>query len=139
MGFGAFYLLHLVFGLVDVSTIMGGFCCIGILVGITMAQSGLFVWAALSLAIFAVFNVLLVRAIFAWIDRWLAQRRTREIVSAVFLVAMLSMNFFNPAFRGKPGRAHGLTAKSRTRLFAICIVANQVQRLAAARTGRAMA
>ena len=34
VSFGAFYLLHLVFGLVDVSTIMGGFCCLGIWIGI---------------------------------------------------------------------------------------------------------
>lgn len=99
VSFGAFYLLHLIFGLVDVSTIMGGFCCLGMLIGITAAQPALFGWAALSLAVFAAFNIFLVRAVFAWIDRWLAQRRTREIVSALFLVAILAANFLNPAFR----------------------------------------
>ena len=99
VSFGAFYLLHLIFGLVDVSTIMGGFCCVGMLIGITVAQPALFGWAVLSLAVFAAFNIFVVRAIFAWIDRWLAQRRTREIVSALILVAVLATNFFNPAFR----------------------------------------
>ena len=43
-------------------------------------------WTALALAVFAAFNILLVRAVFAWIDRWLAQRRTREILGAIFMV-----------------------------------------------------
>jgi ABC-2 type transport system permease protein len=111
VGFGAFYLLHVIFGLVDASTILGGFCCLGVWVGITAAQPGLSAWVALGLAVFAAFNVLLVRAIFAWIDRWLAQRKTREIVSAVFLMAMLSLQLFNPALRST---RHGkMSAQSR--------------------------
>ena len=37
VGFGSFYLLNLVFGLVDVPTILGGICSIGILTGVTLA------------------------------------------------------------------------------------------------------
>ena len=98
LSFPTFYTLNLVFGLIDVSTIMGGFCCLGMWVGITAARPALSGWAALGLAIFASFNVLLVRAIFAWIERWLAQRRTREIVTAIFLVSILCLQFLNPAF-----------------------------------------
>jgi ABC-2 type transport system permease protein len=91
-------LLYLIFGLVDVSTIAGSLACLGLFTGITVAQPGLFAWTALALAIFAAFNILLARAVFAWIDRWLAQRRTREIVGAIFLLAMLSLQMLNPAF-----------------------------------------
>ena len=56
------------------------------LIGVTMARPDLFVWTALALAGFAAFNILLVRAVFAWIDRWLAQRKTREILGALFMV-----------------------------------------------------
>ncbi len=98
VGFGAFYLLHLIFGMVDVSTILGGFCCLGILVGATLARPEMFVWMALGLFVFAVFNVLLVRAIAAWIDRWMAQRRTREIVGALFFVVLLGAQLLNPAY-----------------------------------------
>jgi ABC-2 type transport system permease protein len=95
--FGSYLLLYLVFGLADTSTILGGLCSVGIWIGITIARPGLFAWAALGLAVFAAFNILLTRAIFAWIDRWLAQRKTREIVGAVFMVAMLSLQLLNPA------------------------------------------
>jgi ABC-2 type transport system permease protein len=98
VGFGAFYLLHLIFGMVDVSTILGGFCCLGILVGATLARPGMFAPVALALLVFAVFNVFLVRAIAAWIDRWMAQRRTREIVGALFFAVLLAMQLLNPAY-----------------------------------------
>lgn len=127
VGFGPFYLLHLVFGLIDVSTIMGGFCCLGMGIGITLARPGLIGWVALSLAIFAAFNIFLVRAIFAWIDRWLAQRRTREIVSAVFFLALISLNFFNPAFRGNP-KGSPISASTRAASMKYLRIANKVQR-----------
>ena len=95
--FGSYYLLYLVFGLLDVSTILGGLCCVGILVGITVVRPELFAWTALALVVFAAFNILLVRSIFAWIDRWLAQRKTREILGAVFMVLILSLQLLNPA------------------------------------------
>jgi ABC-2 type transport system permease protein len=97
--FGSFFLLYVVFGLADISTVLGGLFCLGILVGTTLARPDLMGWTALALAVFAAFNILLVRSIFAWIDRWLQQRKTREILGMVFMLAMLSLNFLNPAFR----------------------------------------
>ncbi len=105
--FGSYYLLYVVFGLADVSTIIGGLCCLGIWAGVTAARPELFAWTALALAVFALFNILLVRAVFAWIDRWLAQRRTREIVGAIFMALILSLQLLNPALhqRRHPGHA----------------------------------
>jgi ABC-2 type transport system permease protein len=99
--FGSYYLLYLVFGLLDVSTILGGVCCLGILFGVAAARAGLLGWTTLALLVFAVFNILLVRAIFAWIERWLRQRKTREILGAVFMVALLSLQLLNPAIYQK--------------------------------------
>jgi ABC-2 type transport system permease protein len=99
--FGSYVLLYLVFGLVDISTILGGLCCVGIWFGVAAARPGLLLWTTLALGMFAAFNILLVRAIFAWIDRWLAQRRTREILGAIFMVAILSLQLLNPALYQK--------------------------------------
>jgi ABC-2 type transport system permease protein len=99
--FGSYVLLYMVFGLVDVSTILGGLFCAGIWFGVAAARPGLLLWISLALAVFAVFNILLVRAVFAWIERWLAQRRTREILGAVFMVGLLSLQLLNPAIYQK--------------------------------------
>jgi len=104
--FGSFYMLYLIFGLMEASTIVGVLCCFGIWVGITIARPELFLWTALGLAVFAVFNILLVRAIFAWIDRWLAQRKTREILGAVFMVGVLALQLLNPALYQKRHQGH---------------------------------
>jgi ABC-2 type transport system permease protein len=95
--FGSYVLLYLVFGLLDISTMLGGLCCVGIWFGVAAARPGLLLWVTLALGVFAAFNILLVRAIFVWIDRWLAQRKTREILGAVFMVAVLSLQLLNPA------------------------------------------
>jgi ABC-2 type transport system permease protein len=102
--FSTYYLLYVVFGLADISTILGGLCCLGIWIGVTVARPDLFVWAALGLIGYGAFNVLLVRAIFAWIDRWLTQRKTREIVGALFMIFLLGLQLLNPALH------HGQTA-----------------------------
>lgn len=99
VSFGSFYLLNLAFGLVDVPTILGGICSLGILTGVTLARPDLFKWTALTLAVYAAFNILLARTVLAWVDRWLAKRRTREVVSAIFLLLMLSLQLLNPALR----------------------------------------
>ena len=97
VSFGSFYLLSIAFGLIDVPAILGGICCLGIWTGVTVARPELWGWTAVILMIYAVFNILLGRAVLAWVDKWLAKRKTREIVSALFLLLMLSLQLLNPA------------------------------------------
>lgn len=104
LGFKSFYFLYVVFGLSDVSTAIGALCSLGILIGITIVRPDLFAFTVFVLLVFAVFNILLVRAVFAWIDRWLSQRKTREILAGFFMIFFLSFQLMNPAVwqHGKP-------------------------------------
>ena len=106
VNFGSFFLLHLVFGLIDASTLAGSLACVGLLTGISIARPDLFGATALALLFFAAFNILLVRAILSWLDRWLAKRRSREIISAVFLISVLSLQLLNPVLRNGTGHPH---------------------------------
>lgn len=126
VGFAPFFLLNLIFGLVDASTILGVLCCTGIWIGIILVHPDQFAMAAVALAGFAAFNILLVRAISAWIDRWMAQRRTREIVGALFLVGLLSLQLLNPAFRSE--KHSQMSDKSRAEGMRWLKAANGVQR-----------
>jgi ABC-2 type transport system permease protein len=105
VSFGSYVLLFLGFGLFDISSILGGICLAGIWMGLVCARPLLALWATPALALFAAFNILLTRMIFAWIDRWLARRRTREILGTVFLFLLLGAQLLNPAFSGHSG--HG--------------------------------
>jgi len=99
--FRSYFLLYLISGLMEGSTIVGALCCLGAWLGIVLVRPDLYLWTTLSLSVFAVFNILLVRAVFAWIDRWLAQRKTREILGAVFMVLIVSLLVTNSVLNQK--------------------------------------
>ena len=124
VSFRSYVLLYLFFGLFDPSSLLGGMCMLGIWVGVVTASPGLVLWITAALAFFALFNFLLTRMIFAWIERWLAQRRTREILGMVILVFFLSFQLLNPALRSHSGHAHSM---NRTGFLHTLQIAQSVQ------------
>jgi ABC-2 type transport system permease protein len=114
VSFRSYTLLYLFFGVLDPSSVFGGICVLGIWIGVVAARPGLALWTALALGLFALFNFLLTRMIFAWIERWLAQRRTREILVIVLLFVFLSFQLLNPALHSHSGRAPSI---NRTEFF----------------------
>lgn len=107
VSFGSYLLQYLVYGLFDISSILGGICLAGIWTGLVCARPNLVVWVTVVLMAFAAFNLLLTRMIFSWLDRWLAQRRTREILGIVFLFLILGVQLLNPAFYQHSGQQPG--------------------------------
>jgi ABC-2 type transport system permease protein len=107
---GSWMLLYLGYGVIAPSTLIGILWTAAIGAGIAMARPELLLWTVLTLALFAFFNILLARTILAWIQRWMAQRKTREIVTAIFLFLGLGVQVFNPALHqhGK-GLPYGLS------------------------------
>jgi len=97
--FRSYVLLYLVFGLFDLSSLMGSMVLIAIWLGLVIASPSLFWIATPALALFGLFNLLLTRMIFSWIDRWLAQRRTREFLGILVLFAVICLQLLNPAGR----------------------------------------
>ncbi len=75
----SYFLIRLAYGLFDPATSVCSIWLLGIGIGITVARPVLLPWTAAVLVTFASFNILLTRTIFSWVERWLAQRRTREI------------------------------------------------------------
>jgi ABC-2 type transport system permease protein len=107
--FRSYAFFYILFGLFDIGSIVGGIALFGIWVGVSIARPGLIPWLTLALALFALFNIFLTRMIFAWIDRWLAQRKTREILGGIFLFLMLAAQLLNPALHqggGYPGEIY---------------------------------
>jgi len=96
LSFPSYFVVRLVYGALEPSTFLGSFWLLGLAIGIGAAQPGLFLWAAVVLLVFAMFNILLARMIFVWIERWLAQRRSREIIGVVFFIFFICFQFIGP-------------------------------------------
>ncbi len=92
----SYFLVRMAFGLFDPACAIGSLGLLGVWLGVTIAQPLSFVWTAVVLVTFGVFNLLLMQTVFAWLERWLAQRRTREIFGVVFILLMLSLQLIGP-------------------------------------------
>jgi ABC-2 type transport system permease protein len=55
---------------------------------------------------FALFNLVLMQTVFAWLERWLAQRRTREILGVFFILFMLSFQLIGPMMERLEKKPH---------------------------------
>jgi ABC-2 type transport system permease protein len=97
--FPCYFLIRIAYGSLDPSTAMGSLWLLGMAIGIACASPALFVSAAPVLLLFAIFNILLARMFFTWVERWLAQRKTREIFGVLFLFMVIGVQFIGPFIR----------------------------------------
>ena len=94
--YSSFFLANFVYGSLDASTLVGILWLFGIALGSALAAPGALPWTWLVLAMFGLANALAVRVLFAWIDRWLAQRRTREIIGILFFLMIIGFQLIGP-------------------------------------------
>jgi ABC-2 type transport system permease protein len=106
LSYPSYFLVRLAYGSFDPATAVGSLWLSGILFGISVASPALLPWAMLVLAVFAAFNLLFMQMVFAWVERWLAQRRTREIMGILFVLVMLGFQLIGPVMQHFGGRAH---------------------------------
>ena len=106
LSYRSFFIVRLVYGSLDPATAVGSLWLLGLFVGVTVGDPRIFFAAAIVLLLFGLANVLLARMIFAWIERWLAKRRTREIMGIVFFLLIISFQFVGPISARLGHRAH---------------------------------
>src|SRR2546425_678694 len=105
LSYRSYFLIRLAYGAFDAATALGCLWLFGIFVGVSVAKPALLPFALLVVLLFAAFNLVLQQMIFAWIERWLAQRRTREIMGILFVLCMLSFQLVGPILEHFGGRA----------------------------------
>jgi ABC-2 type transport system permease protein len=91
--FSAFFLMSTAYGLADPFALAGILWHITMEIGISIARPELKWWAMLALAFSALMNLLFNRMLYAWLERLLAKRRTREIVTALFILFFVCVQF----------------------------------------------
>src|SRR5579864_6326213 len=74
----SYFLIRLAYGFCDPASALGSLSLFGIFLGVSFARPLLLPWTLLTLSAFALFNLILQQTVFAWLERWLAQRRTHE-------------------------------------------------------------
>ncbi|MFZ0818104.1 MAG: hypothetical protein WAM78_21435 [Candidatus Sulfotelmatobacter sp.] len=99
LSYSSYFLVRMAYGAFDPATALGSLWSCGILLGLTFAKPILFPWALLVVVAFVAFNLLFMQMIFTWVERWLAQRRTREVMAILFILFMLSFQLIGPATR----------------------------------------
>ncbi|MGH9739312.1 MAG: hypothetical protein ACRD4X_12120 [Candidatus Acidiferrales bacterium] len=92
----SYFFIRMAYGALDPATLVAVVWVFGLVVGIGIGSPILLPWSVAVLAAFVAFNVLLNRAIFAWIERWLARRKSREILGIVFFLLIISSQFIGP-------------------------------------------
>jgi ABC-2 type transport system permease protein len=96
LSYRSYFLVRLAYGAFDPATALGSLWSFGILLGVGFAKPELLPWTLLVLLAFAAFNLVFLQMVFAWIDRWLAQRRTREFMGILFVLLILSFQLIGP-------------------------------------------
>jgi ABC-2 type transport system permease protein len=95
----AFYLLGLSYGFGDFAAIAGSCWILAMLLATATTRPGLLPAMAGVGLTFILLNVTLERLLGSWIEKILARRRTRELFLAIFVMAMVSLNFLNPVMQ----------------------------------------
>ena len=96
LSYRSYFVIRMAYGALDPTTIIGCLWLAGMALGAGVAAPSLFLWVALVLIAFAALNILLGRMIFSWIERWLARRKSREILIVVFFLFIISFQFISP-------------------------------------------
>lgn len=96
LNYRSYLLLRLIYGTLDPTTFVAMLWLAGLALGIGAAAPRALPWALFVLTAFAAFNIALSRAIFSWIERWLARRKSREILGVFFFLLVIGVQFISP-------------------------------------------
>lgn len=97
--FSTFFLMSAAYGVADPFALAGILWHAAIGVGVSIARPDLAWWAVLSLILSLAMNLLFNRLVFAWLERVLAKRRTREILTIAIVLLLVSLQFSGILFQ----------------------------------------
>jgi ABC-2 type transport system permease protein len=104
--FGRYLVLRTMLGLMTPSTVVGCLALLSAAIGIGIAKPALTLPALLVMAVYALMNIFLTRMIGAWMERWLANRRFREIFGMLMAAFAIGVQILN--LQRAPMHAHGV-------------------------------
>ena len=98
VSFARYLTMRLFLGLLSVSTLVGTLALLAAATGVTVATPQLGPAVFLAASALALTNVLFLRMVFAWVDRWLSTRRAREVFTALVFLFFFTLQYLNVLF-----------------------------------------
>ena len=95
----AFYILGLGYGFADIAAVSSVCWIVSMMVATAVAEVRLLPVMMVVSVLFILVNVTLERLIGSWLEKIFANRRGRELLVGLFVLAMVSLNFLNPAMQ----------------------------------------
>jgi ABC-2 type transport system permease protein len=115
VAYRTYFLLRCFYSALEPVAIVAVLGLLGITAGVTTASPALLPWCAVIAALIIALNILTTQLALSWVERWLAQRRTREILGMLFFVFVVGMQLIGPLTRRMEHRQDEVT-KSRVRI-----------------------
>jgi ABC-2 type transport system permease protein len=115
VAYRTYFLLRCFYSALEPVAIVAVLGLVGITAGVTTASPALLPWCAAIAALIIALNILTTQLALSWVERWLAQRRTREILGMLFFVFIVGMQLIGPLTRQMEHRQDEVT-KSRVRI-----------------------
>jgi ABC-2 type transport system permease protein len=88
-----YLLMRLSFGLMDPPTLAGITCLIAMTLGVALAAPAMLPWAGFAFLAYCLCLILFSRMVYSWTERWLARRKTRELLTGAILLGSLAFQF----------------------------------------------
>lgn len=95
--FKRYFVLRVLIGLLTPSTIVGCLASLAVAVGLGIARRELLLPALMAMSVFALMNIFFTRMLGAWFDRWMANRRFREIFSVLMASSFVFIQLAIPS------------------------------------------
>jgi ABC-2 type transport system permease protein len=99
VAYRTYFLLRCFYSALEPVAIVAVLGLLGITSGVTVASPRLLPWCALISVLIIGLNILTTQLVLSWVERWLAQRRTREILGMLFFVFVVGMQLIGPLTR----------------------------------------
>ncbi len=109
--FPRYLTVRIFLGLLAASTIIGTLALLGAATGAAVADPSLAPIAFAAALALALADMFFIRMIFAWIDRWLATRRARELFTGLIILGSVGIQYINFTFNPGLNRGHAQSAQ----------------------------
>ena len=117
LNFRGYAAIRVFFGLLSPGNAVSTLMSLTMAIGITVVEPRIWLYAFVTMGVYAVANIFFTRMLFIWVDRWMSTRRAREVFTALIFTFGMSAQYLNFTFNLNRHNGH-LSPANAARLAA---------------------